>query len=167
MLLTGDWLGSAEEICMQCGGHCRVDAHPPVSRSCSGRPAPAVVSEDLFGEAGYKRLKVPEDGACILSKNGKCALYTIKPETCRAGPFTFDSKGHIIEIYLKYSRTCPLVTLLKETYQEYQIQYDLAEKSITRHVRNLTQDEIDPACRIDEPEPEKVSKIPRRSPEIS
>ena len=167
MLLTGDWLGRAEEICMQCGGHCRVDAHPPVSRSCSGRPAPAVVSEDLFGEAGYKRLKVQENGACILSKNGTCVIHTIKLETCRAGPFTSDVKGDIIEIYLKYSRTCPLVTLLKETPQAYQLQYDLAEKSITCRVRNLTQDEIDPACRIDEPEPEKVSKIPRRSPEIS
>ena len=44
---------------------------------------------------------------------------------------------------------------------------NLAVKSITHLVSNLTQDEIDAICRIDEPETEKVSEVPRRNLEIS
>jgi Fe-S-cluster containining protein len=167
IVLSEDWLGRAEEICMRCGGHCCVDAHPPVSRSCCERLTAAGVSPDLFEEAGYRRLKAHENGVCILSEHGKCIIHAIKPETCRAGPFTFDVRDDVIEIYLKFSRICPLVTLLKGTPEAYQLQYDLAVKSITHLVRNLTQAEIEAVCRIDEPETEKVAEVPRRNPEIS
>lgn len=104
---------------------------------------------------------------CILSKDGKCIIHAIKPETCRAGPFTFGVKDDVIEIYLKYSRICPLVNLLKEIPEAYQIQYEIAVKNITHLVSNLTDDEIDAICRVDEPETEKVSEVPRRHLEIS
>ena len=104
---------------------------------------------------------------CILSKDGKCIIHAIKPETCRAGPFTFDVKDDAIEIYLKFSRICPLVTLLKETPEAYQIQYEIANKNITHLVSNLTEDEIRAISRIDEPETEKVSEVPRRYLDIS
>jgi Fe-S-cluster containining protein len=151
---------------MRCGGYCCVDAHPPVSRSCCQRLTAAGLSPDLFEDKGYKRLKAKENGVCILSKDGKCVIHAIKPETCRAGPFTFDVKDNVIEIYLKLSCICPLVTLLKETPGAYQLQYDLAVKSITHLVSNLTQDEINAICRVDEPETEKVSEVPRRNFEI-
>jgi len=167
IFLTEDWFNHAEEICMRCGGHCCVDAHPPVSRSCSERLTAAGVSADLFEDVGYKRLKARENGTCILSKNGKCGIHAIKPETCRAGPFTFDVKGDVIEIYLKFPGICPLVTLLKNTPEAYQLQYDLAVKSITHLVSNLTQEEIDAVCRIDEPETEKVSEVHRRNCAVS
>jgi len=104
---------------------------------------------------------------CILSKDGKCIIHAIKPETCRAGPFTFDVKDDAIEIYLKFSCICPLVTLLKETPEAYQIQYEIANKNITHLVSNLTEDEIRAISRIDEPETEKVSEVPRRYLDIS
>jgi hypothetical protein len=104
---------------------------------------------------------------CILSKDGKCIIHAIKPETCLAGPFTFDVKDEVIEIYLKFSRICPLVTLLKETPEACQIQYEIAIKNITHLVSNLTEDEINAICRVDEPETEKVSEVPRRNLDIS
>jgi hypothetical protein len=157
----------AEEICIWCGGHCCVDAHPPVSRACCQRLKAAGLSPDVFEDAGYKRLKAGGNGVCILSKDGKCIIHAIKPETCRAGPFTFDVKGDVIEIYLKLSRICPLVTLLKETPEAYRVQYEIAVKNITHLVSNLTENEIDAICRIAEPETEKVSEVPRRNLKIS
>jgi len=167
IFLTEDWLGNAEKTCMRCGEHCCVDAHPPVPRSCCESLTAAGVSPDLFEDVGYKRLKARENGVCILSKNGKCAIHAIKPETWRAGPFTFDVKGEVIEICLKFSGIYPLVNLLKNTSGAYQLQYDLAEKNITHLVSNLTQEEIDAVCRIDGPETEKVSEFPRRNFGIS
>ena len=147
---------------MRCGGHCCVDAHPPVSRSCSERLLAAGISPDMFEYTGYKRLKVKENGVCILSEQGKCGIHTVKPETCRAGPFTFDVQGDVIVIFIKYERICPLVKLLKEIPEAYQQQYNLAVKSITNLVSNLSCDEIDAICCIDEPDTEKVSEVPRK-----
>ncbi|HUW86142.1 MAG TPA: YkgJ family cysteine cluster protein, partial [Methanoregula sp.] len=53
----------------------------------------------------------------------------------------------------------PVVDLLKGTPEAYRQQYHLAVKSITHLVSNLTQDEIEAICRIDEPETEKVAEI--------
>ena len=144
---------------MRCGGHCCVDAHPPVSRSCSERLIAAGISPDMFEYKGYKRLKVKENGVCILSEQGKCRIHAVKPETCRAGPFTFDVEEDVIGIFLKYESICPLVKLLKEIPEAYQQQYTLAVKSITHLVSNLTPDEIDAICCIDEPDTEKVSEV--------
>ncbi len=146
---------------MRCGGHCCIDAHPPVSQSCSERLLTAGVSPDMFEYTGYKRLKVKENGVCILSKQGKCRIHRVKPETCRAGPFTFDVVGDTIRIFLKYESICPLVKLLKDTPEAYQMQYNLAVKSITHLVSNLTRDEIDAICSVDEPDTEKVSEVPK------
>jgi len=108
---------------------------------------------------GYR---LPESLVCILKEQGKCQIHSVKPETCRAGPFTFDVKGVLIVIFLKYERICPLVKLLKEIPEAYQQQYDLAVKSITNLVGNLTSDEINAICCIDEPDTEKVSEVPRK-----
>lgn len=163
IFLTEDWFLLAEEICKQCGGHCCRGAHPPVSRSCSDRLTAAGVPPGMFEYHGYKRLRVKENGECILSEQGTCRIHAVKPETCRAGPFTFDVSGDVIGIYLKYESICPLVKLFKEIPEAYQLQYDLAVKSITHLVSNLTQDEIDAICSIDEPDTEKVSEVPRRA----
>jgi len=114
---------------------------------------------DMVEDVGYKRLKVQENGMCILFEHGRCSIHSVKPETCRAGPFTFNVKGEIIEIYLKHPGICPVADLLKDNPEAYRQQYHLAAKSITHLVSNLTQDEIDAICRIDEPETEKVAEI--------
>jgi len=158
------WLLRAEAICMDCGGHCCIDAHPPLSKSCYQRLVDAGVPLTAFETTGYTRLKTKENGECILSENGKCRIHSIKPETCRAGPFTFDVQGDTLEIYLKHERICPIVPLLKETPEAYRQQYERAVASITHLVRNLTPAEIAEICRIDEPDTEKVAEIPLKIP---
>jgi Fe-S-cluster containining protein len=146
---------------MNCGGHCCDDAHPPISSSCYKQLTTAGIHPDLFEFTGYTRLRTKENGKCILSENGKCSIHALKPETCRAGPFTFDVNGDIIEIYLKHESICPIVRLLKEVPEAYRQQYELAVQKITHLVGNLTVDEISVICRIDESETEKVAEVPR------
>ncbi|MDO9549726.1 MAG: YkgJ family cysteine cluster protein [Methanoregula sp.] len=156
-----NWLLRAETICMECGGHCCDEAHPPVSSACYERLTTAGVSPDMFEFVGYNRLKTRENGECILSQNGKCSIHAFKPETCRSGPFTFDMNGDKIAIYLKHEKICPIVGLLKEVPEAYRQQYELAVQSITHLVRNLHEDELAAICCIDEPETEKVAEILR------
>jgi Fe-S-cluster containining protein len=146
---------------MRCGGHCCDGAKPPVSRPCYERLVAAGVPADAFEYKGYRHLKLQGNGECILSKNGKCSIHGIKPETCRAGPFTFDVKGDRIEIYLKFESICPIVRLLKEEPEAYSQQYETAVKNITRLVQDLPGDELASICRIEEPETELVATIPR------
>jgi len=73
----------------------------------------------------------PRDGSCIFCHGNRCSIHTIRPETCRAGPFTFDVKGDVIEIFLKYETICPVVRLLEDVPEAYEHQSDLAKKSIT------------------------------------
>ena len=156
-----NWLLRAETICMECGGHCCDEAHPPVSSACYERLTGAGVSPEMFETVGYKRLRTKKNGECILSDKGKCTIHAFKPETCRSGPFTFDINGDMIALYLKHERICPIVGLLKEVPEAYRQQYEQAVQSITHLVKNLTEEELAVICAIDEPETDKVAEIPR------
>ncbi|MFA6226199.1 MAG: YkgJ family cysteine cluster protein [Methanoregula sp.] len=114
-----NWLLRAETICMECGGHCCDEVHPPVSAAFYERLTTAGVSQDVFETVGYRPLKTRKNGECVLSKNGKCGIHAFKPETCRSGPFTFDMNGDMIALYLKHERICPIVGLLKEVPDAY------------------------------------------------
>lgn len=162
--MTNDWLIRAEAICMRCGGHCCDDAHPPISEHCYRRLVAEGVPDNAFERNGYRYVRTRADGTCMLWNGGRCGIHGIKPETCGAGPFTFDVKGDTIEIFLKFETICPLVRLFKDVPEAYDQQYAKAVKSITRLVSNLTDEEIAAICRIEEPETEKVAEIPRVYP---
>jgi Fe-S-cluster containining protein len=159
--MTRDWRIEAETICLRCGGHCCDEAHPPISEHCYRRLVAGGVPEEAFERNGYRSVRTREDGTCILCAGGKCGIHAIKPETCRAGPFTFDVKGDTIEIFLKFEEICPVVRLYKEIPGAYDQQYDLAVRSISHLVSHLTDEEIAAICRIEEPQTEKVAEIPR------
>jgi uncharacterized protein len=156
-----DWILSAETICMRCDGHCCHDAHPPISSSCYERLTKAGVPQEMFESEGYTRLKTKKNRECILLVNGKCSIHSCKPETCRAGPFTFDVRDDVIEIFLKYESICPMVRLLKDVPEAYEQQYNTAAKSIAHLVRNLSDAELAAVCLVDEPDTEKIAEIPR------
>jgi uncharacterized protein len=159
--MTQDWLIQAETICLRCGGHCCDGAHPPISEHYYRRLVASGVPEEAFERNGYRYIRTRDDGTCTFCTGGKCGIHGIKPETCRAGPFTFDVKGDTIGIFLKFEEICPLVRLYKDTPEAYDQQYALAVKSISHLVSNLTDDEIAAVCRIEEPQTGKVAEIPR------
>jgi len=159
--MTEDWIIRAEAICLACGGHCCNDAHPPVSERCYQRLVAGGLPDNAFERDGYRYIRTRADGTCSLWNGGKCGIHTIKPETCRAGPFTFDVKGDVIGIFLKFETICPLVRLLRDVPEAYDQQYALAVQSISHLVSDLTEEEIAAICRIEEPETEKVAEIPR------
>jgi Fe-S-cluster containining protein len=160
-----DWSFRAGAICMHCGGRCCNEAHPPISGYCYQRLISLGVPEDSFEWRGYRAVRARGDSTCIFSAESRqCSIQSIKPETCRAGPFTFDVKGDVIEIFLKYATLCPVVRLLEEVPEAYDHQFALAKKSITRLVANLTDEELSAICRIEEPKTGKVAEIPREYP---
>ena len=159
--VTEDWLLRAEAVCMACGGHCCNEAHPPISRERYSTLRAAGIPEAAFEhKEGYFRLRARKDNTCTLMVDHKCTCHAVKPETCRAGPFTFDVEGNRIRIFLKDASICPIVPLLREEPAAYQAQYDRAVENITRLVAGLSDAEIEAINRIDEPETELVADIP-------
>jgi len=145
---------------MVCGGHCCDDAHPPVKNRYNKLIA-AGVPEALFERNRYLRLRTRSDGSCILMVDHKCTCHKVKPETCRAGPFTFDVAGDKIRIFLKHATICPIVPLLKEEPEAYRQQYEKAAENIRGLVAHLTDKEIAAINSIDEPDTVLVAEIPR------
>jgi Fe-S-cluster containining protein len=158
--MTDDWTSRAEAICFRCGGRCCIDAHPPISDGCYHRLILHGVPEDAFEWRGYRAVRAGYDGTCVFCNGNRCSIHGIKPETCRAGPFTFDVKDDIIEIFLKYESICPVVRLLKEEPEAYEHQFALAKKSIAHLVANLGHEELAAICAIEEPATEFVAAIP-------
>ena len=146
---------------MACGGHCCDEAHPPVTKKRYDELIAAGIKPACFENPGYLRLKTHADGTCILMKDHKCTCHAIKPETCRAGPFTFDVDGDTIRIFLKHASICPIVPLLKEEREAYRQQYDQATTNIINLVSHLSDAEIAEINRIDEPDTDLVMTIPR------
>ncbi len=147
---------------MACGGHCCDNAHPPVTKKSYDQLIAAGVPEPSFERDGYLRLRTRPDGSCILMVDHKCTYHDVKPETCRAGPFTFDVPEDTIRIFLKHEAICPIVQIFREEPEMYRRQYEKAAENILGLVANLTDTEIAAINRIDEPDTDLVAEIPRK-----
>lgn len=148
-------------ICSKCGGKCCKDAKPPLTMKRLQMLLESGVSAESIEFGRYAHSKVREDGYCVFFDE-KCAIHNIKPETCVAGPFTFDLKGDVLEIYLKKESICPLVRLLRENEILYKKQFEIAVENILRLIQELGRDELEEILKIEEPETEKVAEIKLR-----
>jgi uncharacterized protein len=111
---------------------------------------------------GYKRLRLKPDGYCVLFHDGRCIVHSVKPETCMAGPFTFDVKGNILQIFIKKPSICPMVKVLKEDRDAYNGLFELATGKIIDLLKDLPPQELAEIVKIDEPETELVAEIDLR-----
>jgi len=148
-------------ICASCGlgGGCCHGARPPLTEERIKILTDNGVDPKMVECAGYKRLKVKEDGFCVLFKDGHCSAHTIKPETCVAGPFTFDVKGKVLEIYLKRETICPMVGYLNTNPEVYESLFDLSVANIIKLVEDIPQSELGEIVKIEEPDTDLVAEI--------
>ncbi|MDD1676563.1 MAG: YkgJ family cysteine cluster protein [Methanomicrobiales archaeon] len=158
------WDDLAALICMECGGKCCIEAKPPLTRKRIETLCEFGCPHDTIDSRHYKKLRTNGDGYCVMYHEHRCSIHGIKPETCIAGPFTFDVRNNAIEIYLKKESICPLVRYIKERSDVYERQYTLACANISTLVQHLPAQELQEILRIDEPETEKVAEIPLMGP---
>lgn len=151
-------LSRACDECQLHGGCC-FEARPPLTSERIKILLANGISQNEIDFGRYKRLKLKADGFCVMFQNGRCSIHSIKPETCVAGPFTFDMKGSILEIYLKKETICPMVRLLKENKEIYDGFFDAAVEKISDLVRKLPKEELAEILKIEEPETDLVTEI--------
>jgi Fe-S-cluster containining protein len=151
-------LSQACDECHLVGGCC-FDARPPLSQERIDILLKNGVRADAVEFAGYKRLRLKPDGFCVLFQDGKCSIHSIKPETCVAGPFTFDIKENVLQIFIKRESICPMVRFLKANRKAFDGLFETSVERIMELVDKVPPEEMAEILKIDEPETDLVAEI--------
>lgn len=157
-----DYLCEAlSQACKGChlDGGCCFEARPPLSQERIDILMKNGVAASAVEFAGYKRLRLKKDGFCVLFQDGRCSIHSFKPETCIAGPFTFDIKDDILQIFLKRESICPMVRFLKADKKAYDGLFETAVENIMHLIDAIPATEMAEILKIEEPETDLVAEI--------
>jgi len=154
-------------VCSKCKTSCCKGARPPLTDQRrkileAHLKDHEICIEDPFIQTSYTFPKEDAEGYCIFydRKTSKCLVHPVKPETCVAGPITFDInvKSEKIEWYLKIEKTCPLAEALYRNEEALQKHGELAKKEILRVVSELDTEALKAILKIEEPETLKIDE---------
>ena len=118
--------------------------------------------ESAFVTEEYVYPKLDSEGYCFFQdrKTRKCLIHSVKPETCVAGPITFDMNTQTgkIEWFVKMEKICPLAG---HVYQDKTLlgrHVQIAKKEISRLVNELDRNALKAILKKDEPETVKIGE---------
>ena len=118
--------------------------------------------ENPFITEEYVFPRLDIEGYCIFhdKKTKKCLVHPVKPETCVAGPITFDIKTVTskIEWFIKMDKICPLAGHVYKDKALLQKHVESAKKEITRLVNDLDPEALKAILRREEPETFKIGQ---------
>jgi len=166
-LTKGERQSNFFDICKQCEADliCCRNANPPISferkKIIEGYlKAKKIVVENPFTYSAYASPKADDEGYCIFhdKETGKCAIHPVKPETCVAGPITFDinMNSQKIEWYIKKEKICPLAGKLYKNKEALRQHLGSAKEEIKRLIRELDSKALKNILKIEEPETFKI-----------
>jgi Fe-S-cluster containining protein len=155
------------DVCIQCRTGCCQGARPPITRErrkiieayLKNQKLPV---ENVFVQASYTFPREDAEGYCIFydKKTRKCQVHPVKPETCVAGPITFDinKKTQKIEWHLKKEKLCLLAGKMYKNGEALGKHLEPAKKEILRMVQQLDPKALQAILRIEEPETFKIDE---------
>jgi len=162
------------QVCSKCKFCCCQNARPPVMQKRKKIIENFLASQCLrietpFDKTTYIFPREISEGFCILldKETGKCLVHSVKPETCVAGPITFDINLRTgkIEWFLKSENICPLAGILYRNREALEKHLSSAKKELQTLVRELDAKELCAILKIEEPETFKIGED-ALSPEI-
>ena len=157
------------DVCSECktGYSCCHETTPPVTPD-RRKTIEAYLKEkgisvaNPFERTEYVFPRLAADGYCVFhdEKTKKCVVHTVKPETCVAGPITFDLNLRTgkIEWFVKMDRICPLAGAVYKDKKLLKRQLESAKRETLRLVTQLTTEELKAVLKKDEPETFKIEE---------
>jgi Fe-S-cluster containining protein len=110
--------------------------------------------------AEYTFPREDAEGYCIFyyKATRKCIVHPVKPETCVAGPITFDinKASGKIEWYLKMEKICPLAGIMYRDKALFEKHFETARREILQLVRELPPEALKSILRREEPDTFKI-----------
>lgn len=155
------------DVCSGCKIICCQDAKPPLSESRK-KILKAYLSKQKinvdkpFTKESYFYPSVDEQVLCIFNskETKRCIVHSVKPETCRAGPITFDInfKTKKVQYFLKKTEICAYAGELFKNKTAFKEHYEVAKKEVMHLIEELSADELRELMKIDEPQTFKVGE---------
>ncbi len=155
------------DVCGQCKSICCQDAKPPLTENRKKIIKKYLKEQKIhlkkpFAKENYSYPAVDELVFCRLfnKKTGKCSVHNVKPETCVAGPVTFDINFSTkkVEWFLKKSELCAFAGELYGDNAAFKKHLEAAKKELTELIRQLDASELRALTRIVEPQTFKVGE---------
>ena len=147
--------------------------------SCCFGPRPPIVPErkrkieaylqkenipirDAFTKTDYVFPKENAEGYCGFYnvETATCLVHPAKPETCVAGPITFDinKRSGKVEWHIKMQKICPLAGVMYKDKQLLQKHLKSAKEEIFRLINGLESTELEAILKKDEPDTIKIGE---------
>ncbi len=148
------------DVCSQCKSSCCQDAKPPLTSNRKKTIKDYLVGQKVtmehpFTTEKYSYPSVDDGVYCSLfnKQTGKCSVHPVKPETCVAGPITFDINLNTakVEWFLKKSEICAYAGVLFNDKKAFGKHFDVAKKQILQLIVQLNSDELRAIIQIPEP----------------
>jgi len=153
-------------ICSHCKSICCIDAKPPLTVNRKKLLKEYALKNNIqigdpFVYSEYPHVGVAEGAYCNFfnKATGKCIVHDVKPETCVAGPITFDInfKTKKIEWFLKKKEICAYAGILFDDKVSLEEHFKEARKQLLDLVKDLSADELRAIVKIEEPQTFKLS----------
>ncbi len=154
-------------ICGTCKIDCCWNARPPITEKrekiiLEYLKAYGIRIENPFEHAEYTFPRETSEGYCVFYDKAtrKCIVHSVKPETCVAGPVTFDinTKTGKIEWYLKMEKICPLAGVMYSDKALLAKHFEAARKEILQFMRELTPKALKAILKREEPDTFKIGE---------
>ena len=115
-----------------------------------------IIILDPFENRDYTFPRETPDGYCIFFDKAtkKCLIHPVKPETCAAGPITFDINRQTekIEWFLKTEKICALAAALQQNKEFFEKYSKSAKSEVMKLVQNLDSEALRAILAIAEPD---------------
>ncbi|MBN1244606.1 YkgJ family cysteine cluster protein [Candidatus Bathyarchaeota archaeon] len=155
------------DVCCLCTHSCCQDAKPPLTSERKKIIASYLQKQKLpitnpFTHEDYSYPAVDAMGFCIFynKETKKCLVHPVKPETCRAGPVTFDinRRTQKVEWYLKTAELCALAHVLHENKPAFNAHFEIAKKDLLTLIQKLDSKALQAILKIEEPQTFKIGE---------
>jgi Fe-S-cluster containining protein len=155
------------DVCSQCKLICCQYANPPLTRNrqkilTDYAKEKNISVKALFAGEDYSLPAADSEGLCVFydKKTQKCQVHPVKPETCKAGPITFDINLETgkVEFYLKKAEICAFAQILYDDKEKFRLHLEAAKTEIMRLVCELDADSLRAILKIPEPLTFKVDE---------
>ncbi len=118
--------------------------------------------EQVFTHEEYSYPSVDSHGFCAFydQQAKECMVHPVKPETCTAGPVTFDINFSTqkVEWFLKTKEVCLFAGRLLETPEQFETHLREARKELMRLISTLDPGSLRAVLKRDEPQTFKIGE---------
>jgi Fe-S-cluster containining protein len=155
------------DVCCRCKLGCCQDVKPPLTLKRQEIIDAYLKTQNMrvqncYTHGQYSFPSVDELGFCVFynKKTRNCLVHSVKPETCRAGPVTFDINLPTgkVEWYLKKSEVCTFANILYGNGDLFKEHFKAAREEIMRLICELDSEALQTILKIEEPQTFKIGE---------